>query len=57
MAVVIERNLDAIKAVDWIIVVGPEGCVRGGQVIVEDIVKVKKSFTGHYLKAVLEAGK
>lgn len=55
--VVIEHNLDVIKTADWIIDMGPEGGVRGGEVIAagtpEDIVKVKKSFTGHYLKPLL----
>ncbi|WP_395390921.1 excinuclease ABC subunit UvrA [Novosphingobium sp. BL-8A] len=55
--VVIEHNLDVIKTADWIIDMGPEGGVRGGQVIAEgtpeDIVKEKKSFTGHYLKPLL----
>jgi len=59
--VVIEHNLDVIKTADWIIDMGPEGGVRGGEVIAagtpEDIVKVKKSFTGHYLKPLLEAVK
>ena len=57
--VVIEHNLDVIKTADWIIDMGPEGGVRGGQVIAEgtpeDIVKVKKSFTGHYLKPLLSS--
>ena len=58
--VVIEHNLDVIKTADWIIDMGPEGGVRGGEVIAagtpEDIVKVKKSFTGHYLKPLLGSG-
>jgi len=57
--VVIEHNLDVIKTADWIIDMGPEGGVRGGQVIAEgtpeDIVKEKKSFTGHYLKPLLSS--
>ncbi len=57
--VVIEHNLDVIKTADWIIDMGPEGGVRGGEVIAagtpEDIVKVKKSFTGHYLKPLLSS--
>ena len=57
--VVIEHNLDVIKTADWIIDMGPEGGVRGGQVIAEgtpeDIVKVKASFTGHYLKPLLSS--
>ena len=53
--------LDAIArtGADWIIDMDPEGGVRGGQVIAEgtpeDIVKEKKSFTGHYLKPLLSS--
>jgi len=51
---VIEHNLDVIKSADWIIDLGPEGGDRGGELIAEgtpeDIVKVKKSYTGQYLK-------
>ena len=56
--IVIEHNLDVIKTADWIIDLGPEGGNRGGQVIAtgtpEDVAKVKESFTGHYLKAILK---
>ena len=52
--VVIEHNLDVIKCADYIIDMGPDGGDRGGTVIAkgtpEDIVKVKKSYTGQYLK-------
>jgi len=55
--VMIEHNLDVIKLADWIIDLGPEGGNRGGQIIAqgrpEDIVKVKASYTGKYLKAAL----
>ena len=55
--IVIEHNLDVIKTADWIIDLGPEGGSRGGQVIAtgtpEDVVKVKESFTGEYLKSLL----
>jgi excinuclease ABC subunit A len=51
---IIEHNLDVIKASDWIIDLGPEGGDRGGRVIFsgrpEDIVNVKESHTGKYLK-------
>jgi excinuclease ABC subunit A len=51
---VIEHNLDMIKAADWIIDLGPEGGDRGGMIIFEgtpdDIVKSKDSYTGKYLK-------
>ena len=50
----IEHNLDVIKTVDWIIDLGPEGGEKGGQIIgagsPEKLVKVKKSYTGKYLK-------
>jgi excinuclease ABC subunit A len=55
--VVIEHNLDVIKSADWIIDLGPEGGDKGGQVIAvgtpEDIVKMKKSYTGQFLKKML----
>ncbi|GLK46797.1 MULTISPECIES: excinuclease ABC subunit UvrA [Novosphingobium] len=55
--VVIEHNLDVIKTADWIIDMGPEGGVRGGQIVAEgtpeEVVKVKGSFTGSYLKPLL----
>lgn len=55
--VVIEHNLDVIKTADYIIDLGPEGGVGGGTVVAvgtpEDIVKVKKSYTGKYLNQLL----
>jgi len=55
--VVIEHNLDMIKTADWLIDLGPEGGDKGGNVVAfgtpEDIVKVKASYTGQYLKKVL----
>ena len=55
--VVIEHNLDVIKVADWIIDLGPEGGVRGGEIVAEgtpeDVVKVKRSFTGQYLAPLL----
>jgi excinuclease ABC subunit A len=51
---VIEHNLDMVKAADWIIDLGPEGGDRGGEIIFEgspeEIIKSKKSYTGKYLK-------
>jgi excinuclease ABC subunit A len=49
---VIEHNLDLIKCADWIIDLGPEGGENGGQLLEtpEQIMKIKKSITGHYLK-------
>ncbi len=56
--VVIEHNLEVIKTADHVIDIGPEGGHKGGQVIAsgtpEDIAKAKGSYTGHYLKAILE---
>ncbi|MBO5987134.1 MAG: excinuclease ABC subunit UvrA [Lachnospiraceae bacterium] len=56
--VVIEHNLDVIKTADYIIDMGPEGGDRGGTVIAEgtpeEIAKDKKSYTGIYVKRMLE---
>lgn len=56
---VIEHNLDVIKCADYIIDLGPEGGERGGMVIAagtpEEIAANPHSYTGHYLKAVLQA--
>ncbi len=56
--VVIEHNLDVIKTADWIIDMGPEGGVRGGEVVAEgtpeQVAKNKASFTGHYLAPLLK---
>lgn len=55
--IVIEHNLDVIKTADWIIDLGPEGGDGGGTVVAtgapEDVVKVKKSHTGQFLKSML----
>lgn len=55
--VIIEHNLDVIKSADHIIDMGPEGGQGGGTVVAtgtpEDVAKVAKSFTGHYLKPLL----
>ena len=55
--IVIEHNLDVIKTADHIIDLGPNGGEKGGKIIFEgtpeDIVKVKKSYTGLYLKKIL----
>ena len=55
---VIEHNLDVIKMADHIIDIGPEGGDNGGQIIAEgtpeEIIKVKKSHTGRYLKEIIE---
>ncbi len=56
--VIIERNLDIIKVADWLVDLGPEGGDRGGQLIAEgtpeQILKVKESYTGKYLKSHLK---
>lgn len=53
--VIIEHNLDIIKIADWLIDLGPEGGDRGGELIAEgtpeQVMKVKESYTGKYLKA------
>lgn len=55
--VVIEHNLDLIKTADWIIDLGPEGGDAGGLLVAagtpEEVVKVKNSYTGQYLKKML----
>lgn len=52
--IVIEHNLDLIKCADWIIDLGPEGGENGGKLLAvgtpEEIVKIKESITGKYLK-------
>lgn len=52
---IIEHNLDIIKVADWLIDLGPEGGDRGGQLIAEgtpeQVMKVKESYTGKYLKS------
>jgi len=58
---VIEHNLDVIKMADWIIDLGPEGGLAGGQVVAtgspEALAKVKHSHTGRYLREVLAKGR
>lgn len=55
---VIEHNLDLIKAADWIIDLGPEGGAGGGEIIAtgtpEDVAEVEKSYTGQFLKQEFE---
>lgn len=55
---VIEHNLDVIKTADYIVDLGPEGGDKGGQIIAsgtpEQVVKEERSYTGKYLKEILE---
>ena len=56
--VVIEHNLDVIKTADWIVDLGPEGGSDGGTIVAEGtpeaVAKIKKSFTGKFLKETLD---
>jgi len=58
--IVIEHNLDVVKTADWIIDLGPEGGVGGGNVIgcgtPEELSKIKGSYTGEFLKPILKKG-
>jgi excinuclease ABC subunit A len=55
---VIEHNLDVIKCADWVIDLGPEGGDAGGRIVAEGapehIVQVRQSYTGQFLRHVLE---
>ncbi|MEN3791876.1 excinuclease ABC subunit UvrA [Fulvimarina sp. MAC3] len=56
--VVIEHNLEVIKTADWLVDIGPEGGDGGGEIVAtgtpEDICKEKRSYTGRFLKELLE---
>ena len=56
--IIIEHNMDIIKVADYIIDLGPEGGDRGGKVVTtgtpEEVAENKKSYTGQFLKKVLE---
>ncbi len=56
--VIIEHNLDVIKTADWVIDMGPDGGIKGGQVVAvgtpKEVAKVKESITAKYLKKVLK---
>ena len=56
--IVIEHNLDVIKCADWVIDLGPEGGDGGGTLVAqgtpEQVAKVKASYTGQYLRAMLK---
>ena len=55
---IVEHHLDIIKMADYVIDLGPEGGPEGGALVAsgspEEIVRVKGSYTGHFLKRVLE---
>jgi excinuclease ABC subunit A len=55
---VIEHNLHVIKTADWIIDLGPEGGDKGGEIIAsgppEQVAMVERSYTGHYLRPILD---
>jgi len=55
---VIEHNLDVIKTADWVVDLGPEGGDRGGRIVAEgtpeDVAHVAASYTGQFLKPILE---
>ena len=55
---VIEHNLDVIKSADWLIDLGPEGGVGGGEIVAtgtpEQVARCERSYTGQYLKKILE---
>ena len=52
---VVEHHLDIIKCADWVIDLGPEGGITGGNLVFEgtpeELVKEKKSYTGEFLKS------
>ena len=56
--IVIEHNLDVIKTADYIVDMGPEGGIKGGNIIAEgkpeEISKIKHSYTGSFLKHILD---
>ena len=58
---VIEHNIEVIKTADWIIDIGPEGGDGGGEIVAtgtpEEVAKVKRSYTGHYLAPLLKPKK
>jgi excinuclease ABC subunit A len=55
--IIIEHNLDVVKSADWVIDIGPEGGILGGEVVAagtpEDLAKNPESVTGMYLKPLL----
>jgi excinuclease ABC subunit A len=59
--IIIEHNLDVVKQADWVIDLGPEGGDEGGRIVAqgtpEEVARVKKSFTGQALAAMLNNGR
>jgi excinuclease ABC subunit A len=57
--IVIEHNLDVIKTADWIVDMGPEGGLRGGDLVAagtpEDVARVRESHTGQFLAKILDS--
>jgi excinuclease ABC subunit A len=57
--IVIEHNLEVIKCADYIIDLGPEGGDKGGKVVAsgspEELVEIKNSYTGQFLRKVLDS--
>ena len=55
--IMVEHNLDLIKAADWVIDLGPEGGAAGGQILAEgtpeEVAHVEASFTGQWLRKML----
>ena len=55
---IIEHQMDVVKSADWIIDLGPEGGDKGGYLVAQgtpkDVAKIKKSYTGQYLKQLLK---
>ena len=59
--IVVEHNLDVVKAADWVVDLGPEGGEDGGRVLAmatpEQVAHVPESHTGRYIREVLSSGK
>ena len=59
--VIVEHNIEIIKSADWVIDLGPEGGIHGGNIVAqgtpEEVAQVEQSWTGKYLKEALEASK